>query len=90
MIPRQSHLELLIVESRLQRLHHGVLGEGTLQPDQVGDLGQVGPLHVLRLAPLPPPLSLWRRSLRGGRRLAEADVGVVVLEAVLEAAVCQS
>ena len=78
-----SHLVLLVVEPRLQRLHHGVLGERSLQSDQVRDLRQRGPLHLLLETPLPPPLPLRGRRVRGVDVLADADVGVVVLETVL-------
>ena len=88
-IDRMSDLVLLIVEPRLQRLHHGVLGERTLQSDQVGDLRQGGLLHLLGQTAVSPPLPLrWRgvggqRGQRGVGLLAEADVGVVVLETAL-------
>ena len=84
-----SHLVFIIVESRLQRLHHGVLGERTLQSDQVGDLRQGGFLHLLGQTAVSPPLPLRGRGVRGkrGQRgvglLAETDVGVVVLQTAL-------
>ena len=91
--PPVSHLVLLVVEPRLQRLHHGVLGERSLQSDQVRDLRQGGLPHLLGQTALPPPLPLSWRGLRRQRRqgglgggvglLAQADVGVVVLQAAL-------
>ena len=84
-----THLVFIIVESRLQRLHHGVLCERTLQSDQVGDLRQGGLLHLLGQTAVPPPLPFRGRGVRGqrGQRgvglLAEADVGVVVLQTAL-------
>ena len=79
----RTHLIILIVEPGLKGLHHGVLCEGTLEPDQVRDLRQGGPLHLLLETPLPPPLPLRGRCVRGVDVLADADVGVVVLETVL-------
>ena len=88
-----SHLVFIIVEPGLQRLHHGVLGKRALEADEVGDLGQGGLLHLLGQTPLPPPLSLRGRGVRGQwgqwgvgggvRLLTEADVGVVVLQTAL-------
>ena len=53
-----TDLVLLVVEPGLQRLDHGVLGEGPRQPRQVGHLRQPGPPHLLRHGPLPPPRAL--------------------------------
>ena len=89
--PTVSHLVFLVVEPRLQRLHHGVLGKRSLQSDEVGDLRQGGFPHLLGQTALSPALPLSWRGVRGreggqgglsGRvgLLAEADVGVVVLQ----------
>ena len=53
-----TDLVLLVVEPRLQRLDHGVLGEGPRQPRQVRHLRQPGPPHLLSHGPLPPPRAL--------------------------------
>ena len=84
--PTVSHLIFLIVEPRLQRLHHGILGERSLQSDEVGDLCQGGFPHLLSQTALSPALPLSWRGVRGRRQgrqgglLAQADVGVVVLQ----------
>ena len=86
--PTVSHLIFLIVEPRLQRLHHGILGERSLQSDEVGDLSQGGFPHLLGQTALSPALPLSWRGVRGrqgrqggqGGLLAQADVGVVVLQ----------
>lgn len=43
----RTHLVILIVEPGLEGLHHGVLGEGALQPREVTDLRQPRPPHLL-------------------------------------------
>ena len=89
--PQRTHLIVLIVEPGLEGLHHGVLGEGPRQPREVGDLRQGGFPHLLGQTALSPALPLSWRGVRGreggqgglsGRvgLLAEADVGVVVLQ----------